>query len=140
MIYINGNSKDELIIGREDLVKCKKIEKNKSDKRFLEKTYRTWLEEEFKNGGVLLEMRVLRESRLGKYMFNQAREEIKANPDDIIDSLIFQFATMNDESMLDNFGEYIKREQKNPSDKMVEEILSRRMGASPVYQGISLCK
>lgn len=128
MICINRNNIEELLVTPDDITELL-TKRSEEEQKVLKETLNSVSEFESLNNIELSTIRVKRDTALGKTLFEAAREDIISNPSEIIDSLIFNVLQNPAEDFLDNIEETLAREEKTPSDSMVEQILlSRKIG------------
>ncbi len=124
MIRINQNNPEELVINKEDLKKLELLNDENTVLAF--KTLFDIKRYEEANRMSLQDIRVKRDTSLGKVLFEVARQEIIADGSEVVPSILFLAAQVPNVDYLTQVELLLKQEETNPSDIMVEQILISR--------------
>lgn len=124
MIRIDSRNPDELIVSKEELEKLMSLDENKE---LLSVTMEDITKYEEKEHAHLENIRVERNTALGKLLFEVAREDIKEDKSEIVPSVLWYVANMMPTAdYLTEVEKRLKQEDEHPSDYTVEQILKRR--------------
>lgn len=123
LIRMNQKDPNELIANRSDIAKMLEFGFETDEQREI---IQNSVEDAVQKELLWNDIRIKRNTSAGERLFEQARQEIKDNPSEVYESLLTIAFNTLDENILDHFGEVLKKEESEPSDFMVEQVLMSR--------------
>ncbi len=125
LIRMNHKNPNELIANRSDIAKMLEFGfETDEQKEMIQNSLKDAVQQDL----LWNDIRIKRNTSAGELLFERARQEIKDNPTEVYESLLTIAFNTLDENILDHFGEVLKKEECEPSDFMVEQVLMLRKG------------